>query len=323
MVDELDAGAAGPRPALPPRHPLLLVDHRFEDPQSGRRSLVSVLEECGARARLVDTHEDGTVPQLPLGDCDAILVAGGDSLVARALPLALAGNLPVGVVPWGPHNLLAEALGLPADWRAAARVPFDGAGYARVDALQVDTEVAGDEARLHAVRAVTFGYDAATLEAMRPSLRRRIGSVAYLYAGLLHARSHRPHRLDLRVDGARLSRRASRVVVALLPGPECQGIPEAGLARRGDGVSVAVFAPRTLAERLRVGLEVALGRRSADVAVELRQAHDLLLRFHRVVPVALDGEPLQAAWARITVLPGCLRVFAPRPGGASPARPSA
>ncbi len=127
---------------------------------------------------------------------EVVLVAGGDG-TTRSVAHGLRGSqAQLGIVPTGTANLLAHNLGLPTDIPGALEVALHGTprvldlGLARID---------DDETDLPFVVLAGMGHDAATVAAVRPELKDRLGWPAYLTPAARHA-LRRPVPVTVRHD---------------------------------------------------------------------------------------------------------------------------
>jgi diacylglycerol kinase (ATP) len=107
---------------------------------------------------------------------DLIVAAGGDGTVNEVVNGLVAVPRPMAVLPLGTANVLANEIGLPRNPRQLARVIADGAPR------PIWPGRAGD--RLF-VAMTGVGFDAAVLATLDPSLKRRIGKLAFAWAILL------------------------------------------------------------------------------------------------------------------------------------------
>lgn len=127
------------------------------------------------------------------GDCDVIVAAGGDGTV-NAVANGLAGtNRPLAVLPLGTVNLVAHEIGLPGDPQALAEVIATGA------ACPIWPGTVGERLFLAVASA---GVDAATVAAVDPAIKRRIGRLAFVWPALMQIRLFAGCQLTVEVEGS-------------------------------------------------------------------------------------------------------------------------
>lgn len=107
----------------------------------------AVLQRLGARAEVVSFSGASAAESLQLlhsvaGAYDAVAVLGGDGVVHLALQALAGGTTPLGVIPGGTGNDIADTLGLPADPLEAADAmldALDASSVHQVDLGQTDS----------------------------------------------------------------------------------------------------------------------------------------------------------------------------------------
>lgn len=130
-----------------------------------------------------------------------VLASGGDGTV-RAVAEALRGSeVPLAVVPRGTGNLLARNLGVPLG-RIDETVRAAFYGRNRAIDLGVLTIVREDESRSEHVFLVLagMGLDARAISTTRSTLKKRLGWLAYIDAGVRTMVKDRPLQIHYSVD---------------------------------------------------------------------------------------------------------------------------
>jgi YegS/Rv2252/BmrU family lipid kinase len=228
------------------------------------------------------------------GGADLVVACGGDGTVT-ACGAGLAGTgTPMAVVPVGTGNLLARNLGLPLDVRGALGVALAGVNR------ELDVGVANGRPFL--VMA-GLGFDARMLGSTSEPLKRWLGWVAYVLAGLRHLRD-RPMRVTLSADGGPPQRRRAGAVIAGNVGRLQGGLPLLPGAAPDDGLlDVVVLTASSWAGWLAVAAHVLLRRRPGPPAagpVTRGAFRELRIDADRASPWELDGE-LMGATRKLTI----------------------
>ncbi|HEV3469391.1 MAG TPA: diacylglycerol kinase family protein [Pyrinomonadaceae bacterium] len=225
------------------------------------------------------------------GGAFAVVVRGGDGTVHEAIQGLAGSGARLLVWPAGTANVLARQLGLPASAEGAARVLVGG--RARRISLGLATSGRTGERRYFFMLA-GVGLDASVVQSVRPGLKRRVGEVAFWYAGLGHLARWRPRVFHVEVDGERLPATYAAVGKAPWYGGGLAITPRARL--EAEEFEVCVINTRSRLRYLRL-----LGRAMrGGVAPEGAPG----VCFRRVKHVRATGEaPVQADGELIGELP--------------------
>ncbi|WP_438856093.1 diacylglycerol/lipid kinase family protein [Agromyces sp. M3QZ16-3] len=253
----------------------------------------------------IETEEDdpgtGQAKEAVEAGVDLIIAAGGDGTV-RAVAEGLGGEkVPVGIVPLGTGNLFARNIGIPVnDIPGAAKLAFTGTDRA-VDVLRVKVRRADDSTETEVSLVMSgIGFDAAMIANTDPELKKRVGWLAYVDAGIRAIPNSEPFRVAHRMDGGRThrSRVASMLVANLgyLPG-NIELIPDAEI---DDGrLDVVRLQPknfwgwllvwRKIAWENRVLRKTALGRQLIDLTGG-NKGREVVYSSGNSIDVIIDGE---------------------------------
>lgn len=253
-----------------------------------------------------------------------IVVGGGDGTVREVAHEVTGSGADLGVLPIGTANLFAHNLGLRT--RNLRRA--------------VATALAAEPRKLDVGRAVwrpvihgrvqppvaphTFlvmaglGHDAATVLAVRPEFKRRIGWLAYLAAGASQLRSH-PISMRLSVDGGPARQLRTWSLLAANLGRLPSGLAVFPDALADDGVLDTLEVPLTSPWQWGPVALKGVGLRRDVPALRYGRAHRLWAVPEHPALLHLDGDVVgRVADLHITVLPRALRVRAPQPPRSHP-----
>lgn len=287
------------------------------------RELWAAVNRCESDARWVKTlwfeteAEDagyGAARRAIEQGASVVLASGGDGTI-RAVAEALRGTgVPLAVIPQGTGNLLARNLGMPlGDLDAAVRAAFEG------EDLNIDLGIAsiiradGTESEHVFLVLAGMGLDARAISATRATLKKRLGWLAYVDAGLRALWKLSPLRIRYAVDGAH--QRPINVYTVMIG--NCGLMPGGVLlipdAKIDDGLlDIVVLRPLSRLSWLRIGHKIAFengvlrrtkaGRRMIDLIHDTRavgyvQARDFSLSVAKPEPVQLDGDDFGLAIA--------------------------
>lgn len=234
--------------------------------------------------------------------CDLIIAAGGDGTVRSVASGMRSSGVPFGLVPLGTGNLLARNLGIPVnDVDDALTIAFTGAERSVDVTLLEVTRLDGSTEQDVSLVMAGLGIDATMIAMTRPELKKRIGWLAYVDAGVRALSTAEPFRIHYRLGGERLHRaRVSSILVAnlgVLPG-NLELIPDAQL---DDGeLHVAVLQPknvlgwlalwRRVAWENRVLRKTSIGRHVIKLTGADKRQEIIYLRGPKVA-IRIDGDP--------------------------------
>ena len=249
------------------------------------------------------TGEEELAAAVRGADDRRVVLVGGDGTVHALANLDLPALPPAALLPAGRANNIARALGIPVDWRAAAELAVRGRATG-VDLLEVVTP----SRRLFAVEGVSGGFHAAARH--RYTGENSADLAAGVRALVAELAAFRPHRVELRADGApvfeapprRSSSRTCRCS-ALASRSTPIGDPADG---RLEAIVLEAATRRGVVRLLSAARHgTHLGREGVS-STRATRAH-----LEVPIPLVADAQPLGVTTATVTVAPGRLRLVAP------------
>lgn len=237
----------------------------------------------------------------------AVVAVGGDGTVHLVLnALAPDFSIPLGVIPVGTGNDIAQSWGIPADQDDALCL-LVASLQKTPRAVDIAKSTQGGIARFFAA-VYSAGFDAIVNERAN-RMRFPKGPSRYTLALLWELASLRPRRYRLSVDGKR--RDVEALLIAVANGPSFGGgmqvVPHASVT---DGLlDVFIVHPLPTARFLALFPKVFHGGHVGHPAVEIVQAKEISLDVDEVVGYA-DGERQGELPVAIIPVPGALSVLA-------------
>ena len=236
------------------------------------------------------------------GRFDAIIAAGGDSTI-RGVASGLAGaELPLGIIPIGTGNVLAEEIGLTRTPQAVAACLLTGA------TIPVMPGRAGNQLFLEMVGA---GFDARVLQRLDMRWKHCLGKLAYAWP-ILGALAQRPRSFRVRVDGRELS--CTWLVVTKVAHYAGSFIIAPRQRLSEPGFHAVIVSAETRREMAGVLVSVPFRLAGRHPGVEVVACRDVEVPAGQDVPFQIDGEPLDAASLKISTSGEVLRLIVPEPG---------
>lgn len=258
-----------------------------------------------------------------------VMAAGGDGTV-RAVAEGLRGSgIPIALLPSGTGNLLARNLNFSIGHLDTSVAVAFGESEHRIDLGIAEIERADDSNETHVfVVMAGLGLDAKMIANTNSKLKKAVGWLAYVDAGIRSLPEIKPVKLKYRLDAAQ-ERSAS--VHTIIIG-NCGALPGGILlmpdAKPDDGIfDIAALRPRGPFGWLKIWNKVtfengvlrksAVGRRIIDLSRDVKdvlylKGKDLRLSVETPQEFQLDGDEFgEAKRVRAWIDPGALTVKVP------------
>lgn len=247
------------------------------------------------------------VPGEPGVRADALLVMGGDGMMALGANACAETGVPLGLIPAGTGNDMCRGLGI--------RVfsPIEGARRVvegttrRVDSLRVEGALVGGAEVRHVGTVVATGYDS-RVNRRANRMHLPIGSLRYAASALAELAVFEPLTYQMIVDGRHREEPAMLVALgnSAYFGGGMQICPDADVT---DGeLDVTVVHPVSRATLLRQLPTMFDGSFVRDPAVERFRAREVVIDGDGLFGMG-DGEELGPAPLHVSVVPRSLTVF--------------
>jgi YegS/Rv2252/BmrU family lipid kinase len=243
---------------------------------------------------------------------EIVVAAGGDGTLNEVLngiadaPEGLARAC-LGLLPLGTVNVFACEMSIPTQLKAAWQTIQQGK-ETRIDLPRVEHDHEGVRQRRYFAQLGGAGLDASAIELVHWPLKKKIGPLAYVVAGLNALR-----RTQSKITAAGGGHSATGELVLIgngrLYGGRYEVFPGADL--RDGKLEVCVFPRVTWLTLVRCGPSLLLSRRLPSAAVELFQAESLTLTSPSPTPLEADGELIGHLPATFTLQRMGLRVIVP------------
>lgn len=180
--------------------------------------ILHVFKRAGVAVELLETGENraagAKAKRAVEQGIDAVVVCGGDGTVFDVLQGVAGSRIPLGIIPFGTGNILAQNLRIPRRSADAARWLLD-AKPRSVPLGKITCCVNGGTQTWFFAIAAGMGLHAAMMEATHRFEKKRTGRTAYFGAGLKVLFSHPVQPFEMKietVEGQILESRASEVI---------------------------------------------------------------------------------------------------------------
>jgi diacylglycerol kinase (ATP) len=274
------------------------------------------LEQIASQAALKLTASPGDARRLAreavLEGCDRVVAAGGDGTVNEVLNGM--GDVPdgferscLGVLPLGTVNVFARELVLPRKLGAAWNNILNGT-VTRIDLPSVEYGLKGVTQRRYFAQLAGAGLDARAVELVNWELKRKLGPLAYVVAGL-QALLGPPARISVSAGGKQATGGLVLIGNGRLYGGDFRIFPGADL--RDGLLEICVFPRVNWLTLARCGPRLLLSGSLPSSAVQVLQAESFTLASDTDAPLELDGEFVGRLPATFSIRRSALRVVAP------------
>lgn len=277
----------------------------------GLKLAAARLRAGGLDTEIVFTREAGHGDELAQaaidGGAEIIIAHGGDGTIMDIAPAMERTGRPLGILPAGTGNRLADNLGIAWEPEAAARVILEGRTR-NIDLGEMITQ----QGNRHFAVAAGCGFDAEIMHRTSRKTKKTFGIGAYLANGIPVAMNMPRSHLRVEADGAVIEREAVSVIIAncgeILP----SGRKFAEQIQLDDGaLDVFVLDALNFAAALRVTWLLARGQALGDPRVSMLRGSDIRVIAEPVHAAQADGDPWGSTPLTARVLPRALCVYAP------------
>lgn len=137
---------------------------------------------------------------------DWVFAAGGDGTVSAVADGLIDCDIPLGIIPIGTSNSLAQELKIPLKPEEAVELLAGETAVRRLDVMQVGSH--------YIVLHLTVGLSTKMIAETSREAKNRYGQIAYIYNLVRQFFGHQPFTFFLEVDGVRKRVKASEIMVA-------------------------------------------------------------------------------------------------------------
>ena len=281
------------------------------------RRLQRHLDVISADCTLKQTWAAGAARQLAAEAVregyDVIVAAGGDGTLNEVVngitdePGGL-DSVRLGVLPLGTINVFALEFGIPTDLKKAWNTVLDGSDT-EIDLPCVKQQIAGKETRRYFTQLAGSGVDARAVELVDYSLKKKVGPLAYVYAGM---KAITAPQFKILVENGHHSATGELVLIGngrYYGGPYPifhQADPRDGL------IDVCVFPKINWGAAMKAGWAWASGNWKNLADAEYFQTRKLEITSDPAAPIEADGESFGAIPATVSIDDKRLKVIAPK-----------
>jgi diacylglycerol kinase (ATP) len=235
-----------------------------------------------------------------------VVAAGGDGTVSCVAEGLLRSEIPVGILPVGTTNTLAQELNIPLNVDEACRLLIGEHAVMCLDSMQV-----GEQAFFLHISIDLFSL---TIKQTERAAKRRFGRVAYLWTALKQWLGYQPCRFILSIDGQPPQRlRAASVFITNIGAVGMPPFNWGPHIRPDDGqLDICIVKAQSFLDYLKVIRFALLGQRLRNPHIKyLTAKHKVVVFANRPLPVQGDGEIIGETSVEVKVIPHAIQLIVP------------
>lgn len=267
------------------------------------------LQEAGWKVELHPTTGEGDARRAAKaagqGEFSLVVAVGGDGTLMEVAGGLVGRRLPLGIVPAGTGNAMAEELRLPPEPEEAVGLLV---GEHRLE--PVDCGRVGERVFLFRASA---GYEAAVINSTEREAKSRVGGLAYVWEGLAKLSEPLEFEYRLTVDGRQATGRALSVLVAnggVVGSRHLRLHPDISVH---DGrLDVVILRGGDRGDLLSLAAQIVAGRQPDASLLEILPAEvEVTVETRPAQPAQMDGEDISPTPFTVYVERAALRVLLP------------
>jgi YegS/Rv2252/BmrU family lipid kinase len=271
--------------------------------------LVELLRAAAPSQMVLDVHfterpGHGSELARETRDSATTMVAiGGDGTVSEVAGALRGTGIPLGIVPGGSTNIVAQELGIPTNIRRNVEMLF---GSHKI--ISIDVGICGDKVFLHMAGA---GFDSAFFSLTDPNLKRSVGWLAYIPAAV-RALTRKPFRLSIETPDRKIEVDSPLVLVANGASIINPRFRLNSLIRNDDGLlNVLVITATTPVQLARVLARLATMQLERSPYLIHLTASEVSIDADPTIDVELDGDVVERTPVMFTVDPRAVKLIVP------------
>jgi YegS/Rv2252/BmrU family lipid kinase len=236
---------------------------------------------------------------------DMVVAAGGDGTLSAVVDGLANSNVPLGILPTGTTNVVAQELNIPLNLDKACQLLAGEHKLRAIDALQFGQQFY--------VLSVGIGLDALAMQTTSQQDKRRYGKLAYVWGIIKLVMGIQPHAFTIVADGQKRRVKAADVLltnVSTVTGPLRWG-PH--IAPDDGQIDIVIMRARNLIDILGVIYDILVpGRPRRNRNLRYWSARNSILVFsEQPLPVQGDGDLLGNSPVEVQIWPGLVQMIVP------------
>jgi YegS/Rv2252/BmrU family lipid kinase len=271
--------------------------------------LNDVFRPASVRWEVSITHDRGDAKrqarQAAGAGAEIVVAYGGDGTVMEVVNGLIGTEVPLGILPGGTGNVLSVELDIPQTSEEAAELLVSDEAQIR----KIDVGRSGEN---HFLLRAFVGFDAQRIQLTTREMRDRFGKLAYLLAALQAIPESKALSFQLTLDGEEVESEGFTCIVGNAANMGVRGLSLAPNISINDGL-LDVIVMRGLDPKSLASAVTSIADKPLDPeSFQHWQAREVTITTDTPRAVIGDGESWGETPVTMKVLPGAVRVIAPR-----------
>lgn len=233
---------------------------------------------------------------------DLVVAAGGDGTVSAVVDGLVGSSVPLGIIPAGTGNLIAQELNLPLAIEDAVALITGEHKFRKIDAMRIGK-------RVYVLNA-SLGISASVAGGTTRKNKSRFGRIAYLWTAITKIFILKSRYFVIAVDGKALKYRAVEVAIFNCGILANVLYPKGPDIRIDDGhLDVWIVSLQTLLDYPWYLFEMITGRPAKRLSHFINSKKSVSIRSRIPLPMQADGDIIGTTPVEIEVLSGAITVL--------------
>ena len=234
---------------------------------------------------------------------DHFIAAGGDGMISILASSLNDNKYPIGIIPSGTSNILANVLGIPVDIRRALQLIARSEDFRIIDALRIGAE-------MYFMNAST-GFSSSLIEGLDSEKKSMLGIFAYLLSGVRSLRKVTEYQFSITIDGNTFHEKAVEVFIANI-GALGASYYTVSNSNFNDGV-FEVCAVNKASFKAFINILLDLLNRYQKKSIHLiGQGKTATITTEKVLPVQADGDIIGETPFTVEIIPEAATFIVPK-----------
>jgi len=249
------------------------------------------------------------VSQAIVNGVDLFIAAGGDGTISMAGNALIESNIPLGIIPLGTGNLLAQELKIPINLKKSLELITAG-GY---DVIDMDTfTLDGRNFILNA----SVGLTPRVMERTQAKEKQQWGVIAYLISFIQQILGLKLHQFDVDYDHHKEHYKASEILITNSRATGVEPLKWSDDVFVNDGyLDMLIIRAANIFDLLGLIISIFVRRQKYNPVIKYIQFKDYCnIESKTPIRTQADGDPVGQTPVNIRVKPGSLKVITSKNG---------
>jgi diacylglycerol kinase (ATP) len=236
---------------------------------------------------------------------ELVVAAGGDGTVSDVINGLVGTPIPLGIIPAGTANLLAQELKVPLSLEDAIALIIGPHDFKKIDAMRIGKRVYDLN--------ISSGLSATVVSNTTPENKSRFGFFAYVWMTIVKLFTLKDHYFVVTVDGKTLKYRAAEIAIFNCGSIAKSLYPKGPDILVDDGhLNVWVLNSKTIQDYPWYLFQMISRRPAKHLSHFVMAEKKISIKSDVPLPVQADGDIIGKTPIEIEVLPGAIKVVVPK-----------